>query len=183
MGRLISYLKSAAAKVQLSGPLGRWMQAVSDAADVVANPSYIEVRRATSNQSVNFSNADDIILNDVVVDGGIVYDPVGGVFTLDKGLYELAFYGTWVNFGTPNVTAATVEWVDAPTGTVPLAAGCGTWAVSSTSTLNNAGQPVTRVLYLASAGDTVKLKATVTGGGGTADLQRGSSYAIVRKLS
>lgn len=182
MPKLMSLLKSASGEVSLLSHLGRWMQAVSSVIDDVVEPPYIEVRRASSNQSVNFSNADDVVLNAVSGGGtGVGYDTATGIFTLQSaGLYELEFYGTWVNFGTPNATAATVEWTDLAGN--PLVVGHSTWVVSAPSTLNDGSQPVAKVLYAAAAGAQVKLKASTTGGGGTAELLRGASFAIVRKV-
>lgn len=185
MSKLLSLLKSASSEVSLLSRLGQWMQAVSSAIDDVvtaAETTYIEVRRATTDQTVNFTNGDVVVLNAVSVSGaGIGYDAATGIFTLQSaGLYELEFYGTWVNFGTPNATAATVQWTDLAGNA--LVVGQSTWVVSATSTLNDGSQPVAKVLYQAAAGAQVEVKANSIGGGGTADLLRGVSYAIVRKI-
>lgn len=160
--------------------LGLWRQKVSKAVDDLSGP-YIEVRRASSDQSVDFSAATDIVLNTIAVDGGIAYDTTTGVFTLaEAGLYELEFFGTWTNFGTPNTTAATVQWVSHQG--LPFPTGLSTWVVSATGTQNTGSQPVAKVLYLAPAGAQVKVQASNLGGGGTADLLRGASFAPVRKV-
>lgn len=179
--KMLSLLKGVGSQIQLKSPLGRWMEAVSSMLDGITS-AYIEVRRTASDQSVNFTNGDDIILNLVSGGGtGVGYDTTTGIFTLQSaGLYELEFYGTWVNFGTPNGTAASVDWVDLAGN--PLVIGHSSWGVSSSSTLNNASQAATKVIYSAAAGAQVKLKSSATGGGGTADLLRGASFAIVRKI-
>lgn len=182
MGKLLDFLKHAAGQASLHSPLGQWRQRVSAALDGLTDGPYIEVRRATSDQSVDFSAATDIVLNTVAVDGGITYDTTTGVFTLDEaGLYELEFYGTWINFGTPDTTAATAQWVSHQG--LPFPTGLSTWVVSATGTQNMGSQPVAKVLYLAPAGAQVKVQASGLGGGGTADLLRGASFATVRKVA
>ncbi len=182
MGRLLSRFRSVGGEKALGSAFGRWCQAVGSLLDGVLNPPYVVVRRASSNQSVDFTAGEDLVFNAVVEDGGVAYDPATGVFTLAAGLYELEFYGAWTNFGTPDVTAATAEWVSHPSN-VALAVGLTTWVVSATGTQNTGCQPVAKVLYPATAGEQVKVRATSAGGGGTADLLRGSSYASVRKVA
>lgn len=187
--RLLDLLKSAAGEAAILTRLGRWRLAVSSLLDALSDPAYIEVRRATSDQTVDFTAEDDVICNAVVTastdalgNSRIGYDTATGVFTLNEaGLYELEFFGAWVNFGTPNVTAATAEWTDGA-GT-PLYTGLLTWVRSSTSTANDGSQPTAKALYRAAAGAQVKVRASGSGGGGTADLQRGSSFATVRRVA
>lgn len=182
MGKLLSYLKAAAGEASLHSKLGSWRLAVAQALDELLAPDYIEVRRGTSDQSVDFSAENDLVFNAIAKDGGVEYDVGTGVFTLKAGLYELEFFGTWINFGTPNTTAATAQWVSHPANTA-LATGLSTWVVSATGTQNTGSQPVAKVLYRAAAGDQVKVKASSAGGGGTAELLRGSSFACVRKVA
>jgi hypothetical protein len=181
MGNLLDLLKAAAGESSLHGALGRWRRAVSSELDKLLSSTFILVRRASTDQSVDFSAEDDVVLNSVVEDGGVAYDASTGVFTLEAGLYELEFHGTWINFGTPDTTAATVQWVSHPTGAA-LETGLTTWVTSASSVKNEGSQPVAKVLYRSAAGAQVKVKANAAGGGGTADLLRGSSYAVVRKI-
>ncbi len=182
MSKLLDFLKSAAGEASQSSRLGVWRQKISAAVDAMLSLPYIEVRRATSDQTVDFTAGTDIVLNTIEVDGGIDYDTATGVFTLaEAGLYELEFYGTWTNFGTPDATAATAQWVSHQS--LPFPTGLSTWVVSATGTQNTGCQPVAKVLYDAPAGAQVKVQASDLGGGGTADLLRGASFATVRKVA
>ena len=180
MGRILGLLKGCE-KVFGDG-FGRWAQAISLILDGVTDPPYIVVRRASSDQAVDFTAEEDLVFNAVMEDGGVTYDTATGIFTLAAGLYELEFFGSWTNFGTPDTTAATAEWVSHPSNAA-LAIGLTTWVVAASSTQNTGCQPVSKILYRASAGEQVKVRATTAGGGGTADLLRGSSYAVVRKVA
>lgn len=182
MGKLAGLLSAAGGEKASGSAFWRWCQEIAAKVDALLEAPYIEVRRATSDQSVDFSASEDIVLNTIAVDGGIAYDIATGVFTLaEAGLYELEFFGAWTNFGTPNTTAATAQWVSHQG--LPFPTGLSTWVVSATGTQNTGSQPVAKVLYLAPAGAQVKVQASSLGGGGTADLLRGASYATVRKLN
>lgn len=78
MGRLLSLLKAAAGERSLSGRIGAWRVAVSQALDNAAAQQYNQVRR-TIDQS--FAAAGDVIFDDVptprISNGG------AGIFTID----------------------------------------------------------------------------------------------------
>lgn len=181
MGRLLSLLKAAAGERSLSGRIGAWRVAVSQALDNAAAQQYNQVRR-TIDQS--FAAAGDVIFDDVPTSvGGLVYDTATGRWTLDPSTtYELEFFGWFGNFGAASDVCQT-DWVDAANDVLVTPFGAtfgGYFTPGGLSTIGASNKPVSKVIYrTGSVSEVVKVR--VTNLTSTVDMQAGS-YAIVRKI-
>lgn len=178
MSRLSSLLRAAASQIQLSSPLGRWAQAISDAvAAVTSDASYIVTQRSTTTQAFNAAGL--VVLNKIAEAGGITYDTSTGIYTLRAGnLYSLQFFGLWSNFGTPATDNLDYNWFNVDLGGTVAGSGGG-YAASLGNTADNAFQPVSSGLYRPVTDTRVAVKVLdITG---SAQLQPGA-YALVRRV-
>ncbi len=183
MSRLADALKSVGSQIQLASPLGRFLQKVVEAlvesgAAGLVGAQYLQVG-ASANTLVTLNT--DIVLDTILSQQGIPYDPLTGIATLTAGLtYSLRAAGSMANFvgGAPPFFDAT--WVDAQSN-APLEPLLGTW-IPVTDVNVEAPSNAVEVIYKPAATQQVKLRV-LSGGGGTASAVQGHFWGVIQQIA
>lgn len=187
MSALKDALKGVGSEIQLSGPLGFFLQKLVKLVDTLLNAGalglagaeFLEVGQSGGNALVQLNT--DLVLNTITIAQGIPYDPSTGVATLTAGrTYSLRAAGSMVSFIGGAPPFFDVTWVDAVSNAPLNSLAVGTWVpVSDVS--NEAPSDSVEVLYQPSGNQTVKLRCTA-GGGGTAQAVAGHFWGVIQQI-
>lgn len=160
---------------------GRWVLMGTDA--LIPGRAHIQTTLSAPQAVADLAAGADLILDTVAVNGGVTYNPVTGLYTLQEyATYELEFYGFWSAFNDAATDYAAFEWCDNADDSA-LVAGTNGVALPMDSTLAGhlSSQTTAKCIVTVPAGGLV-VKVRAQGGSGAASLTDSGSYAIVRRI-
>lgn len=192
MATAIEVLKAATSQLQLSSPLGRWAQKVSQllSSSGVFAPDFMFVKRVGDQGQIGVGDA---IHFNAVVDsqGGLTVDGGTGVITLNANkTYLLRSEGALSSFSDSAAGELDFQWTDASGVTLQGATGDSpkSMMVPTTHTGGGGGSPlagnsVIEMVYR--TGSTLasrQVKVTDASGTGTANPLGGKWWAMVQEI-
>jgi hypothetical protein len=154
---------------------------VSTALDGQINPKFAEAKMVDAVQSIaDLSASTPVLLDTLISDGGVPYDPLTGVFSLDaNSTYELEAQLKFENYGTPATDVARWRWIDSLGNTLPPGHRVEGYAVPATSSLDVSLLTSAKTVFRTT--EAIGAQIVATNGTGSADVSL-SSWAIVRKI-
>lgn len=181
---LLSLLKTAGSQLQLSSPLGKFLQKIAQSlvSSGVSAPQYGFAKISTP-QAINGTT--NLLLDSQGLTRGIGYSTATGTWTLTPGkTYVLRGHGYADTFSAVNASLK-IQWVDDNNN--PLTSGGPDCPPAQlypmTGTGANSTEPVTEIVYTAPdtvAGRSVKLRVTALVG--TANIPASGFTAIIQEI-
>lgn len=184
-----SQLAPVAAQVQLSSPLGRFLQKLAQSlfGGGAASPQFLVAQRIDSDQTLVGVNS-KIIMNGVGASRGIDYDEVNGLATLTPGKTYLLFaQGNMHTFSDAATGELDVQFVDdnnAPLASNNLDCMKGVW-IPSTSNGGASGSNGLSMIHTVPLDATQQertVKLRVQSGSGTATVPSGSFIWTIQEI-
>jgi hypothetical protein len=182
-------LAPVATQLQLSSPLGRFLQYMAKSlfGSGAASPQFLVAQRVNTDQTLVGVNT-KLVLNGLGASRGIDYDAVNGLATLTPGkTYRLTMIGEMHTFSDATTGEIDVQFVDdndAPLASNSLDSMKGVW-VPSTSTSGSSGSNGLTMVHTVPLGasqqeSTVKLRCM--SGSGTATLPAGRCVWTIEEV-
>lgn len=180
MSKLLSLLKAAVGEKSISSRLGQWRLAVSRAIDGRSVKYVMAANTAHAQLIADLGTGTPVVLETVVANQGVDYDPATGLYTLEPhSFYELGFFPQMGGFNTEATDFAVMFWSNAIGNSLVDNTTSAIYPV--TSAQNVASQNAVHIFY--GTGDVAEqVHIRSAGGQGSASVGT-DSYAFVRRIA